>query len=69
MAQIAAMARVPMPLLERLDVETRVRVLNQTFPRNYRYRTALADGDRLRCITSDRSYTVKSSDMARLSTA
>lgn len=54
LAQIAAMARVPMPLLERLDVETRVRVLNQTFPRNHRYRTALADGDRLRCITSDR---------------
>lgn len=54
LAQIAAMARVPMPLLERLDVETRVRVLNQTLPRHYRYRTALADGARLRCITSDR---------------
>ncbi len=54
LAQIAAMARVPMPLLERLNVETRVRVLNQTLPRHYRYRTALADGDRLRCITSDR---------------
>lgn len=54
LGQIAAMARVPMSLLERLDVETRVQVLNQTFPRNHRYRTALVDGDRLRCITSDR---------------
>lgn len=54
LAQLASMARVPMPLLERLDVPTRTSVLNQTFPRNRRYRTALVDGDRLRCVTSDR---------------
>jgi hypothetical protein len=52
LAQLAAMARVPMPLLERLDTDTRVRVLNQTFPKNRRYRTALVEGDRLRCVTS-----------------
>lgn len=52
LAQLAGMARVPMPLLERLDVPTRAQVLNQTFPRNRRYRTALVDGDRLRCVTS-----------------
>src|SRR5688572_17845799 len=37
MAQLAAMARVPMTLLERLDAQTRVQALNQTFPRNHRY--------------------------------
>ena len=63
LAQLASMARVPMPLLERLDTETRVRVLNQTFPRNRRYRTALVDGDRLRCITSDRYERVWDADV------
>ncbi len=63
LAQLASMARVPMPLLERLDAETRVRVLNQTFPRNRRYRTALVDGDRLRCITSDRYERVWDADI------
>lgn len=63
LAQLAGMARVPMPLLERLDAQTRVDVLNQTFPRNRRYRTALVDGDRLRCITSDRYERVWDADV------
>jgi hypothetical protein len=63
LAQLASMARVPMPLLERLDTETRVRVLNETFPRNRRYRTALVDGDRLRCLTSDRYERVWDADI------
>jgi hypothetical protein len=63
MAQLAAMARVPMPVLERLDGPTRARVLNQTFPRQRRYRVALVDGDRLRCVTSDRYERVWDADL------
>ena len=44
LAQLAAMAKVPLPVLERLTPETRAKVLNQTLPRNKRYKVALADG-------------------------
>jgi hypothetical protein len=54
MTQLAAAARVPMPVLARLDVGTRSSVLNQTFERNRRFRIGLADGDSLRAVTSDR---------------
>ena len=37
-----------MPVLERISGETRAKVLNQTFPRNKRYKVALADGIQLR---------------------
>lgn len=63
LAQLAGMARVPMPLLERLDVPTRVQVLNQTLPRNRRYRTALVDGGSMRCLTSDRYERVWDADI------
>lgn len=63
MGQLAGMARVPMPLLERLDVSTRVRVLNQTLPRNRRYRTALVDRGHMRCLTSDRYERVWDADI------
>jgi hypothetical protein len=61
--QLAAMARVPMPVLERLDGDTRSKVMNRCFPRNRRYRTALVDGDRLRCVTSDRYERVFDADV------
>jgi hypothetical protein len=54
MAQLATMARVPMALLERLKPETRASVLNQTFPRGRKHKAGLAEGDDLRCVTSDR---------------
>ena len=54
LGQIAAMARVPMAVLERLKTETRAAVLNQCFERTRRFRIGLADGDRLRAVTSDR---------------
>lgn len=63
LGQLAGMAKVPMPVLERLDGETRAKVLNRCFPRNRRYRTALVDGDRLRCITSDRYERVWDADV------
>ena len=65
LGQLATMARVPMPVLERLDGETRAKVLNRCFPRNRRYRTALVDGDRLalRCVTSDRYERVWDADV------
>ena len=54
MTQLAAMARVPMALLERLKPETRASVMNQTFPRGRKHKAGLAEGDSLRCVTSDR---------------
>ncbi len=63
LAQLAGMARVPMPVLERLDGETCARVLNRCFPRNRRYRAALVDGDRLRALTSDRYERVWDADI------
>ena len=63
LGQLASMAKVPMPVLERLDGETRAKVLNQTFPRNRRYKVALVDGDRLRCVTSDRYERVWDADV------
>lgn len=54
MGQLAAQARVPMPLLERLKPETGASVLNQTFPRDRKRKCGLVDGDRLRAVTSDR---------------
>jgi hypothetical protein len=63
LAQLAAMAKVPMPVLERLDGETRAKVMNRCFPRNRRYRTALADRDRLRAVTSDRYERVWDADV------
>jgi hypothetical protein len=54
MTQLATMARVPMALLERLRPETRASVLNQTFPRGRKHKAGLAEGDDLRCVTSDR---------------
>ena len=63
LGQLAGMAKVPMPVLERLDGETRAKVLNRCFPRNRRYRTALVDGDRLRCVTSDRYERVWDADV------
>ena len=54
LGQLAAMARVPMGLLERLKPETRASVLNQTFPRGRKFKIGLADGDHLRAVTSDR---------------
>lgn len=63
LAQLAAMAKVPMPVLERLDGDTRAKVMNRCFPRNRRYRTALVDGDRLRAVTSDRYERVWDADV------
>lgn len=54
MSQLAAMARVPMSLLERIRPETRASVLNQTFPRGRKFKIGLLDGDHLRAVTSDR---------------
>ena len=51
---MASLSRVPMALLERLRPETRTTVLNQCFERGRRFKIALADGDRLRAVTSDR---------------
>ena len=63
LAQLAAMAKVPMPVLERINGETRAKVLNQCFPRNKRWKCALADGDHLRAITSDRYERVFDADV------
>ena len=63
LGQLAGMAKVPMPVLERLDGDTRAKVLNRCFPRNRRYRTAMVDGDRLRCVTSDRYERVWDADV------
>ena len=63
LAQLAAMAKVPLPVLERITPETRAKVLNQCFPRNKRYKVALADGDKLRAITSDRYERVWDADV------
>lgn len=63
LAQLAAMAKVPMPVLERLDGDTRAKVMNRCFPRNRRYRTALVEGDRLRCVTSERYERVWDADV------
>lgn len=52
-----------MPVLERINGETRARVLNQIFPRNKRYKCALVDGIRLRAITSDRYERVWDADV------
>ena len=64
LAQLAAMAKVPMPVLERITPETRAKVLNQCFPRNKRYKVALADGIQLRAITSDRYERVFDAEVA-----
>ena len=63
LGQLAGMAKVPMPVLERLDGDTRAKVMNRCFPRNRRYRTALVDGGRLRCVTSDRYERVWDADV------
>ncbi len=63
LGQLAALSKVPMPVLERLDGTTRASVLNQTFPRNRRYRQALIDGEDLRCMTSDRYERVWDADV------
>jgi hypothetical protein len=63
LGQLAAMAKVPMLVLERLDGDTRAKVMNRCFPRNRRYRTALVDGERLRCVTSDRYERVWDADV------
>jgi hypothetical protein len=54
MGQLAAQARVPMSLLERLKPETRASVMNQCYPRDRKHKSGLVDGDSLRAITSDR---------------
>lgn len=54
LGQLAAMARVPMGLLERLKPETRASVLNQTFHRGRKHKSGLAEENSLRCINSDR---------------
>jgi hypothetical protein len=54
LSQLAAAARVPMAVLERLEVPTRASVLNQTFERSRRFRIGLCDGNSLRAVTSDR---------------
>ena len=46
-SRLAAMARVPIGLLERLKPETRASVLNQTFPRSRKHKSGLAEGDSL----------------------
>jgi len=63
-SQLASMAKVPMPVLDRLNAETRAKVLNECFPRTQRrYKVALADGNTLRCITSDRYQRVWDADI------
>jgi len=57
------MAKVPMPVLERITPETRAKVLNQCFPRSKRYKVALVDGIHLRAITSDRYERVWDADV------
>jgi len=52
--QLAAVAKVPMHVLERLEVPTRSSVLNQCYERSRRFRIGLCDGDSLRAVTSDR---------------
>jgi hypothetical protein len=52
LSQFAAAAKVPMPVLARLEPATRSSVLNQTLERERRFRVGLADGDRLRCVVS-----------------
>ena len=54
MGQFAALARVPMGVLQRLRPATRGTVLNQLFERTSRFKVGLAEGDRLRAVTSDR---------------
>ena len=63
LGQLAALCRVPMPVLKRLEGATRAQVLNQTFPRTKRYKVGLVDGDRLRCVTSDRYERVWDADI------
>ena len=63
MSQMAVLARVPAGVLQRLTPETRARVLNQTFPREGRYKCALMDEGRLRAITSDRYRRVWDSEL------
>jgi hypothetical protein len=53
-SQLAGVARVPMHVLERLELSTRASVMNQTFERSKRFRVGLCDGDNLRAVTSDR---------------
>jgi hypothetical protein len=52
--QLAAVARVPMHVLERLETPTRASVMNQCYERSRRFRIGLCDGDSLRAVTSDR---------------
>jgi hypothetical protein len=52
--QLAAVARVPLHVLERLEVPTRASVMNQCYERSRRFRIGLCDGDNLRAVTSDR---------------
>jgi hypothetical protein len=52
--QLAAVARVPTQVLERLEVPTRASVMNQCFERSRRFRIGLCDGNQLRAVTSDR---------------
>lgn len=66
LGQLASMAQIPMRVLERLDGSTRARVLNQTFPRHRRYRVGLADGQRLRCVTSDRYQRVWDAEILKV---
>ncbi len=54
LSQMATHARVPMSLLGRLRPETRTTVLNQCYERGRRFKIGLADGCRLRAVTSDR---------------
>ena len=51
-----------MALLERLRPETRTSVLNQCFERGRRFKIGLADGNRLRAVTSDRYERVWAGD-------
>jgi len=52
--QLAAVARVPMAVLERLEAPTRASVMNQCYERSRRFRVGLCDGENLRAVTSDR---------------
>lgn len=54
MGQLARFARVPMELLGRMTPDLRTKVLNEVFDRERDDLVALVDGDRLRCLTSEK---------------
>lgn len=52
--QFAGFARVPMDLLERMSPALRAKVLNEVFDRSRDNLVALRNGERLRCVTSEK---------------